>query len=150
MDTDIVFKRVIDADYSRIVSKIKLVNVFLSIDGQRSVKTVASEDNYEIDELIPMVEQLIDLGLVMIAHENSKSVDPGFFDFLSDVLAKELGPMGEIILEDTLGNLGFKKGIFPKDSLQELIDRLSLEIGDTRKADIFKKTMAAEIQRMKK
>ena len=33
MDTDIVFKRVIDADYSRIVSKIRLVNVFLSIDG---------------------------------------------------------------------------------------------------------------------
>lgn len=148
MDTDIVFKRVIDADYSRIKNKIKLVNVFLAIDGQRSVKTVAREENYKIDELISMVEQLIDLGLVMVPHDNSTAMDSGFFDFLSDELAKELGPMGKIVLEDALGNLGFKKGILPKGSLQKLIDRLSQEMGDARKADNFKKTMAAEIQKM--
>jgi hemerythrin len=65
MDTNIVFKRVLSADYEQIKSNIRLVNVFLMMDGTRSVKTIASEYNYEIDDLISMVDQIEKMGLII-------------------------------------------------------------------------------------
>lgn len=65
MDTDIVFKRVLSADYEQIRNNIRLVNVFLTMDGKRSVKTIANEYNYEIDDLISMVDQIERMGLII-------------------------------------------------------------------------------------
>lgn len=37
----------------------------LAIDGQRSIKTIANEYNYEIDHLISMVDQIEKMGLIV-------------------------------------------------------------------------------------
>ena len=43
----------------------KLVKAFLAIDGQSSIKTIASANNYEIDDLISIVDQIEKLGLII-------------------------------------------------------------------------------------
>lgn len=65
MDADIVFKRVLSADYERIRNNIRLVNVFLMMDGKRSIKTIADEYDYAIDDLISMVDQIEKMGLIV-------------------------------------------------------------------------------------
>jgi hemerythrin len=65
MDADIVFKRVIGANYGHIKRDIRLFNAFFAMDGQRSLKTVAREDNYDLDDLISMVDRIEKMGLLV-------------------------------------------------------------------------------------
>jgi hypothetical protein len=146
----LIFKRTEHKDITRYKIDIRLKNVYWAIDGVRTLGDIASEGMYEPKALLDMIEKLVDLGFVIIAQGNSETMDRGFFDFLTDLLAKEIGPMGEIVLEDALGNLGFGINNFPDSSLPKLIDRLALEIGDARKAAVFKNTIAAELKRRKK
>jgi hypothetical protein len=145
----LICKRAENQDIARYKIDFTLKNVYWAIDNVRTLSDIAVEGKYEPAALFDMVAQLVQLGLVAIPHDKSKTLDPGFFDFLSDLLAKELGPMGKVLLNDALGNLGFGKNVFPVNSLPKLIDYLALEIGSAHKASIFKNTVAKEIQRRK-
>lgn len=146
---ELVPKIVENQDITQQKIDIKLRNVYWAIDGIRTLGEIATEGMYEPTMLIDLVKQLIDMGLVMVSHGMKNITDPGFFDFLSDLLTKELGPMGEVVLEDALGNLGFGKNNFPESSLPKLINILASEMGDARKADTFKTTIGAELQKRK-
>jgi hypothetical protein len=128
---------------------IKLKNVYWAIDGIRTLGEIATEGMYEPTALIDLVKQLMDMGLVMVGHDMKKFADSGFFDFLSDLLKKELGPMGEVVLEDAVGTLGFGKNNFPESSIPKLINLLAADMGDTSKADSFKAAVGAELQKRK-
>lgn len=65
MDENTVFKRNSSANYSLVRQNPKLIRVFLAIDGQKSIKTIASTNNYEIDDLISMVDQIEKMGLII-------------------------------------------------------------------------------------
>ena len=61
----IVFKRVEGVDYSIIRNDIKMFNIFLSIDGRRSVKTIAREDAYDEGRLFSDIDKLEKMGLLV-------------------------------------------------------------------------------------
>ncbi|MFZ1985290.1 MAG: hypothetical protein WAU91_12810 [Desulfatitalea sp.] len=145
----LICRKAENQDIARYKIDFTLKNVYWAIDNVRTLSDIAVEGKYEPAALFDMVAQLVQLGLVVIPHDKSKALDPGFFDFLSDLLAKELGPMGTVLLDDALGNLGFGKSVFPVNCLSKLIDHLALEIGSAHKASIFKNTVAKEIQRRK-
>ena len=67
MDANTVFKRNTSANYNVINQNPTLIRAFLAIDGQRSLKTIASTNNYEIDDLIAMVDQIEKMGLIIPA-----------------------------------------------------------------------------------
>ena len=65
MDEDTVFKHNSSANYKVIHKNSKLIKAFLAIDGKSSIKTIASTNNYEIDDLISMVDQIEKMGLII-------------------------------------------------------------------------------------
>jgi hemerythrin len=62
---DLVFKRVDGVDYSKIRNDLKLFNVFLAVDGERSVKTIAQDDAYELDYLSSIIDKMENMGLLL-------------------------------------------------------------------------------------
>jgi hemerythrin len=62
---NIVFKRVDGVDYSVIKDDLKKFNIFLSVDGTRSVTDIAQEDMYDPDYLYFEVDKMEKMGLVM-------------------------------------------------------------------------------------
>jgi len=62
---DIVFRRVDGVDYSMIRNDLKMFNIFLAVDGKRSVKAIAQEDAYELDYLFSLVDKMEKMGLLM-------------------------------------------------------------------------------------
>jgi len=62
---DIVYRRVDGVDYSMIKNDIKIFNIFLSIDGSRSVKRIANEDAYDPDYLFSAIDKLEKMGLLV-------------------------------------------------------------------------------------
>jgi hypothetical protein len=62
---DIVFRRVPGVDYSLIRNDIKMFNIFLSIDGIRSVSDISREDAYDVDYLFPVMDKMEKMGLLV-------------------------------------------------------------------------------------
>ncbi len=62
---DIVFRRVEGVDYSMIRNDIKMFNIFLAVDGKRSVEDIAQEDAYELDYLFPIIDKMEKMGLLV-------------------------------------------------------------------------------------
>ncbi len=62
---DIVFRRVPGIDYSMIKNDVKLFNIFLSIDGQRSVNEISQEDAYDPNDLFSAIDEMEKIGLLV-------------------------------------------------------------------------------------
>ena len=62
---DIVFKRVGGVDYSIIKHNVKMFNIFLSVDGKRSVKTIAKDEGYDRDFLFSKIDEMEKMGLLL-------------------------------------------------------------------------------------
>jgi hemerythrin len=62
---DIVFRREEGVDYSIIRNDVRMFNIFLSIDGDRSVKAIAQEDAYDIDYLFAKIDEMEKMGLLV-------------------------------------------------------------------------------------
>jgi hypothetical protein len=52
---DIVFQRVYGTNYAKIKDDLKVFNVFFAIDGQKSIKAIAQENDYDIEYLSPII-----------------------------------------------------------------------------------------------
>lgn len=144
--SELVLQKSANRDPAEYEIDIGLKNVYWTVDGVRSLSDIAAEGHYELQGLVQQVRQLLELGLFVVAHDKSAAIDQAFFDFLSDLLARELGPMGEIILEDAVRKFGCEKARFPASKLPKLIDGLAGEMGDANKESIFKDMVSAEIQ----
>jgi hemerythrin len=61
---EIIFKRVGGANYQSIRDSLKLFSIYLAVDGRRSVKEIARNDAYELDNLAATINQLEKWGLI--------------------------------------------------------------------------------------
>jgi len=62
---DIVFRRVEGIDYAVIRNDLKLFNIFLSIDGKRSVNLISKEDAYDPEYLFSAIDRMEKMGLLV-------------------------------------------------------------------------------------
>jgi len=65
-----IFKRSDSVNMSDFRSDIKTFNILFALDGRRSVQTIATEDNFDIDELSNKLKEFYDRGLIERAADN--------------------------------------------------------------------------------
>jgi hypothetical protein len=65
-----IFKRSDSVNMSDFRSDIRTFNILFALDGRRSVQTIASEDNFDIDELSQKIKELYDQGLIERTMDN--------------------------------------------------------------------------------
>lgn len=140
---DMVFKRSENADSSQVTKDIQLSNVLWAVDGARSIGAIAAEDHYDLEELHEKMMHLVRLGIIELTANKVQIVSWEFMQYLSERLSKEVGPMADILIEDTTESLGYHSTQLPTYKLQELVNLLSMEIEDVENASIFRKDMMA-------
>ncbi len=62
---NIVFRRVDGVDYSIIKKDFKMFNIFLSIDGKRSVNAISRDDAYDPEYLFSAIDKMERMGLLV-------------------------------------------------------------------------------------
>jgi hemerythrin len=62
---DIVFRRADGVDYAMIKKDLKMFNIFLSIDGKRSVNAISQEDAYDPEYLFSAIDKMERMGLLV-------------------------------------------------------------------------------------
>jgi hypothetical protein len=144
--TGMVFKPVIRGELGKLSLDGQMLSVLMMMDGKKTLGQVAQQAGINLVDIRQIITKLINLKLVESVVRAVSIVDQEFFDYLVSRMAMALGPLGEIIVEDGLEELGFNKNNFPSLRIAELVNFLSQEIPREDKRIEFKQTMLRKIR----
>jgi hypothetical protein len=126
--------------------------VLTQINGTRSVAEIAK--GVGMDE--PVVTQIADFlfkaGVLEVAEGSvappRASVDSAFFDQVIRELARAMGPLAEVIIDDEIDKLGETRQRFPHDRIPDLVEGVSAAIRDEAKRLKFQQVMLEAIRKL--
>lgn len=128
----------------------------LAVLGEETtVEDIAAEFGTDEFEAMKRVSRLKLAGLVELGNAVAAPqpiqvaralAGPQFFKALTTAVAAALGPLAEIIIDDTVEDLGFTRANFPRDMVASLAERISSEIKDNDKRVRFQQTMLAMLR----
>lgn len=97
-------------------------------------------------EMVRTLYRLKQMELIEVSVEHAAPVQismagPSFFVALQAAVAAAMGPLAEIIVDDTLEALGFTRTTLPRSAMSSVTERIGQEIRDTAKRVRFQQTM---------
>jgi len=126
--------------------------VLVQFDGSRSVADIARALGIEEGKVAEVAETLFRSGVLQVAPGSAPpprpTVNGTVFDQISVELARAVGPLAVLTLEEEIANLGEAREMFPRDRIPELVERLSQTIRDGTKRLRFQQIMLAAIRKL--
>jgi hypothetical protein len=126
--------------------------VLVQFDGARSVADIARALGIEEGKVTEVAETLFRSGVLQVAPGSAPpprpTVNGTVFDQISVELARAVGPMAVLTLEEEIANLGEAREMFPRDRIPELVERLSQTIRDGTKRLRFQQIMLEAIRKL--
>lgn len=108
--------------------------VLAHIDGSRSALEIADIVELDKKEALQILARLVKDGLVQVsepaASSPERSVNAVFFDRLSEEFTDLMGPIGPVIIDEEIGEMGESRDAFPRERVAELVERISASIED--------------------
>lgn len=141
-----VFKSVIRGELGQLSLDGQMLSVLMALDGKVTLGYVAQKLGISLAEIRPVITKLVSLKLVESIERAVSIADQEFMDFLVAKMSIAIGPLGEIIVEDGLEELGFNRNNFPSLKTAELVNYLSQEIQREDKRIEFKQAMLRKIK----
>lgn len=121
--------------------------VLAQVNGQRSVIEIGEILGLHEFEVAKIVYSLTTAGLMQEVTDARTIfrdiVDEEFFEKVSVSYTEVMGPIGPVIIEEEIQLLGEDRKAFPQDKVSELVERISLEIADSKKRAQFQKEMVS-------
>ena len=120
---------------------IEMIRILVSLDGKTSINGIAQDMKVPGEQLRDSVEKLIKIGLIEALESQPKVLGRSFFNSLSTTMARMVGPIAPILIDDAVADLGHEQASFPIQRVAELIDALSVEIRQKEKRLTFQQGM---------
>jgi hypothetical protein len=141
-----VFKSVVRGEFGKLYLDGQMLSVLTIMDGKKTLGQIARETGISLSDMRQVIMKLLRCNLVERIERTVSIVDQEFINFLVFRMSLAVGPLGEIIVEDTLEELGFNRNNFPCLRTGELVNRLSREIKRENKCLEFKQIISREIR----
>ena len=141
-----VFKPVIRGEFGQMSLGGQMLTVLMALDGKKTLGQVSQKVGINSAEIRQTIIKLINLRLVESIERAVSIADQEFMDFLISRMSVAIGPLGEIIVEDGLEELGFSENNFPSQKAADLVSLLSQEIQREERCIEFKQAMLRKIQ----
>jgi hypothetical protein len=141
----LIFKRVVSDDLGDFSLAHRMLAVFMELDGQTNLGTVARRAGLNMSTMREIVSRLLELKLIAAVEGKVLFIDKDFFEFLYMQFSLAVGPVAEVLIEDEVLDLGYNLSQFPTQRIAELIDRLSRNIRREENKNTFTKNMINKI-----
>ena len=142
---DVVFKLAGHKGSDDINLKSAEWNILTQVDGMRSVGEISKALNVDEIGVAKILYGLHSAGLLGVVEKPKpppeKMVGREFFKRVAEELAKALGPIASVIVDDQITEMGEQRDAFPRDKAAELIEGISSEITDEGKRIRFQRSM---------
>lgn len=126
--------------------------VLVQFDGSRSVAEVARAAGVDEPEACQIADGLFRAGILQVAPGSAPppraTVNGAFFDQLALELARAIGPLATLTLEDEIAALDEFRESFPRERVPELVERLSQTIQEDARRLRFQQLMLAAIRKL--
>jgi hypothetical protein len=120
---------------------ILMVQVLVSLDGKKNISRIYQDTQIPMDRLRDSVAKLVEQGLIESVQRGERVLDKAFFDTLTMLLARTIGPISSILVDEAVLGLRLDRTHFPVRRVAELIGVLSNEVQQTEKRLDFQKNM---------
>lgn len=142
----LVFKQAIRGDLGELSLDGQMLSVLMNFDGRKTLGEVAQQSGINIGAIRPIVARLIKYKLIEPVQAEVNAVDQEFIAYMISQLSVAIGPLGGIVVEDGLEDLGYTKANFPTHRTAELVNLLSQEIQREDMRIQFKQVMLKKIK----
>jgi len=142
---DVVFKL---AGYKRsndITLRSAEWNILTQVDAMRSVEEISKALDLDEVGVEKILHGLYSAGLLEVVEKSKpapeKMVGMEFLKRIDKELAKALGPIASVIVDDQIAEMGEQRDTFPRNKAAELVEAISSEITDEAKRIRFQRSM---------
>ncbi len=140
-----VYRRLARNDAGEFALDGQLLCVLMEMDGKKTVSEIAGSCGLSMDLMGQAISKLLQLELIETVEKAVLALDSDFLDYLNIQLSLAIGPLAEIIIEDSVIDMGHSLLNFPAPLATELVDLISREIQREEKRIIFKDNLRNKI-----
>ena len=124
--------------------------VVTQLNGEKTVGQIGEILSLSDNEVLQIFSNLLDEGLLeyMRAENSDNAPSPAFVNRLEKQFKMYVGPIADIIINDTLTELKTSRQYLDKAQIPFFVEILSLQISSQKKRIQFQKDMLNEIKEM--
>ncbi len=126
--------------------------VLTQVNGSRSIGEIATNLNADAAQIVRTAVDLFRLGLLAADKQSTvpvrTTVNGVFFENIEKEFVRVIGPIGPILIEEEIANLGEGRENFPRDKVAMLVERVSAQIADEKKRVNFQRIMLEAIRKL--
>ncbi len=145
-----IYRSVPPTSYIEFSCNSHMLAVLLTLDGNVNLATISQQTGLPLETVSTTIEQLADLNLVVATNNGNDLLDDVVLVDIMSNLAMAIGPLAEVVFDETIQDLGYQRDSFPAAKLADLILALSKEIQRDDKKREFKMKMMDMIKKQKK
>ncbi len=109
----------------RVALPLVAIRMLPHLDGARSLRAVAAELGVALDEVMSAAGVLLDNELATVAA--GRLLEAGFINNLTDLVRDIMGPLADIVMDESLDELGVTASTVPEAQLDALLELLEQE-----------------------
>lgn len=143
------FRKRIRKDIEPVSLDADMIRLLLAIDERKSLYQIAAEVEMDAATFKKNLKKLLEQGLIETFQKAAALVDKRFLPSLRMNLARIIGPMADIVVDDSVAELKLDAATIPVEQAAELINRVALEIPNEDGRIHFKKSMIAILNQVK-
>jgi hypothetical protein len=141
------FRKVIRDDVGRVSLDPLMVRLLLAIDENKPIGKTAREMGMNLVSLRETLYKLLRLGLVEPIEKVGAVLNGRFIADLREQLARAVGPMADVLIDETLDEMRLSLSRIPVHLGADLIGNLARQIPREEKRLDFQKAMIERIPR---
>ena len=141
------FRKVTPVDSNEIRLNADMIRLLMVIDENKDLLQISNEVGMDISMLNQILSKLLKLKLIEPVEKKNRFLSKKFLEDLRLNLSQAIGPMAQILIEDTVAEMELKMSEIPWHQAAELISNIAREVPEENNQVEFKKAM---IEIMKK
>jgi hypothetical protein len=143
------FRKKIRKDLQTVSLNADMIRLLLAIDERKSLYQIAAEVEMDAAAFKKSLKSLLEQGLIEAVPKTTVQVDSGFLPSVRMNLARVIGPIADIVVDDSLAQLKLDGASIALEQAAELINHMALEIPDEDSRIRFKKAMISILHKNK-
>ncbi|WP_419664001.1 hypothetical protein [Desulfosarcina variabilis] len=142
-----VFQPTIPAGLEKYTCTSHMLTLLTALDGSENLAAIAKKSGLPLKDALLATSHLMKANLITIVDGAGQHLDGAFFQELKAELSIAVGPIAEIIIEDSIRDLGHSMDAFPAYQAAELVELLAQEIQKENLRVDFQQKMLASLQK---
>lgn len=142
------FKKTIRNDIEKITLDAEMIRLLMAIDENKNISQVARVAEINLSRVRDILGKLLKLELVVQVTKEIIYLERSFIIFLKTKLSETVGPMGEILIEDILDEMGLQIDRIPVDTAPDFVRNIAREIPQEENRTLFEDVVFSRIPKV--